>query len=139
MYCCSFVLFFQLWPLILSDAATTSVMIDLFQISTGCPIPQVVGCLDCTHCQITSPDIISKADYFNRKQVYSVNTQAVIRERLRFLDVSTGFPGSVHDSRVLRLISLFRQAENDEILASPIVYVDGHAIILADGAYPLSR
>ena len=44
----------------------TSVMIDLFQLSTNCPIPQVVGCLDATHCEITFPDIVGKADYYDR-------------------------------------------------------------------------
>ena len=76
-----------------SDAAETSVMIDLFQLSTGCPIPQVVGAIDCTHCRIKSPASRSKVDYFNRKQVYSINTQAVVNGRLKFLDVCTGFPG----------------------------------------------
>ena len=123
-------------------AAETSVMIDLFQITTNCPIPQIVGCLDCTHCKVICPDIVSYSDYFNRKQVYSVNTQAVIGESLKFLDVSTGYPGSAHDSRVLRSSSLFNRAENHEILEQPTVQVMGRGIkpiVLADGAYPQLR
>jgi len=69
----------------------TAMMVDLFRISTDCEIPQVVGCLDSTHCKIRCPDTKSKTDYFNRKQVYSINTQAVVGERIKFLDVATGF------------------------------------------------
>ena len=32
-----------------------------------------------------------KADYFNRKQKYSIVTQAVVDSRMMFMDVSTGF------------------------------------------------
>ena len=116
----------------------TSIMIDLFRISSDCELPQVVGCLDSTHCKIRCPDVESKADYFNRKQVYSINTQAVVGERLRFLDVATGFPGSTHDARVLRSTSLFGRAERNEILTLPIIEVQGNEIkpyIIGDGAF----
>lgn len=120
----------------------TARMIDLFRISTNCGIPQVVGCLDSTHCQIISPDVQSKASYINRKQAYSINTQAIVGERLKFIDVATGFPGSVHDARVLRSSSLFTRAEGYEILNLPQAEILHHNIkpmILADGAYPPLR
>ena len=101
-----------------------------------------MGCLDGTHIPIICPNTESKADYFNRKQQYSVNTQAVVGENLKFLDVATGFPGALHDSRVLRSTASFDQAENQIILNEPTVDVLGQAvkpIILADGAYPPVR
>ena len=58
---------------------------------------------------------------------------------LCFLDVATEFPGSMHDSRVLRTISLFRQAENNEILKAPIKRLNNiniRPLILGDGGYP---
>lgn len=116
--------------------------IDKFHVMFDCQIPQVVGCLDATHIEIVCPNIQSKADYFNRKQRYSVNTQAVVGENLKFLDVATGFPGSLHDARVLRNSALFNRAENHIILNEPTVDVLGQAIkpiILADGAYPPVR
>ena len=36
-----------------------------------------------------------------------------------FLDVSTGYPGSIHDARVLRPSHLFEETENHIILNSP--------------------
>ena len=53
-----------------------------FRESENCIIPQALGVIDATHVPILSPDIESKPDYFSRKQVYSVNTQAVIGSNL---------------------------------------------------------
>ena len=121
-----------------SNEIETATMIDLFRLTTNGVIPQVVGCIDSTHCKITSPDNNSKVDYFNRKQVYSVNTQAVVGERYRFIDVATGFPGSTHDSRVLRSTNLYASAERGEILNTPLKEVNGHSmkpVLIGDGAY----
>ena len=74
---------------------------------TGCKIPQVLGKIDGTHIEILAPSSDSKVDYFNRKPKFIVNTQAVIGANLEFLDVTTGYPGSVHDARVLRSSALF--------------------------------
>lgn len=57
-----------------------------------------------------------------------------------FIDVSTGWPGSMHDARVLRLSSLYRKATNDEILTKPENVIEGVAVrplILGDSGYPL--
>ena len=113
----------------------------LFRRYTGCPIPQVVGAIDCTHVKIKKPNNEVGADYFNRKQTYSINTQAVVGERLKFMDVATGFPGSIHDSRTLRKSTFARKAEND-ILQAPTKRINNHDIkpmILGDSAYPPLR
>ena len=57
-----------------------------------------------------------------------------------FLSVSTGYPGSLHDARVLRQSQIFDAAENDLILTEPIVDVNGTIVwplIVGDSAYPL--
>ncbi|KAL7379751.1 hypothetical protein ABVT39_005230 [Epinephelus coioides] len=41
-------------------------------------------------------------DYFNRKLFHSIQFQAICDHKGRFLDVVVGFPGCVHDARVLR-------------------------------------
>ena len=66
----------------------------------GCKIPQFLGAIDGIHIEILAPSSDSKVDYFSRKQKFTVNTQAVIGADLEFLDVATGYPGSVHDARV---------------------------------------
>ena len=78
-------------------------------------------------------------DYYSRKQKYTVNTQAVVGADLVFLDIATGFPGSVQDARVLRSTSLFAQAERRDILDSLQELINGllvRPLILGGGAYP---
>ena len=86
-----------------------------------------------------APSSDSKADYFSRKQKFTVNTQAVIGANLEFLDVATGYPGIVHDARVLRSSALFQQAEAQIILSTPLKDVDNvkiRPLLLSDSAYP---
>ena len=66
------------------------------------------GAIDGTHIEILAPSSDSKVDYFNPKQKLTVNTQTVIGANLESLDVATGYPGSVHDARVLRSSALFQ-------------------------------
>ena len=66
---------------------------------------------------------------------------AVADGEKQFLDVAAGFPGSIHDSRVLRNSSLYRRITNNELLLGPTVRVAGREIrpvLLGDSAYPLS-
>ena len=84
--------------------------------------------------------LLNPADYFNRKQKYSIVTQAVTDSRMLFLDVSTGWPGSIHDARVLRLSGVFREIENGTILTRPVTVINQtnvRPLILGDPAYPL--
>ena len=81
-----------------ANAIDTASQIQSFKVTTQCAIPQVVGAIDCTHIEILAPDNESKVDYFSRKQKYTVNTQAVVGGNMMFLDVATGFPGSIHES-----------------------------------------
>ncbi|KAL9963199.1 hypothetical protein ACROYT_G032377 [Oculina patagonica] len=104
-------------------------------------IPQIVGAIDGCHIEINAPPD-NHEDYFNRKQHYSVNLQAVVDCSLKFIHVSFGYPGSIHDARVLRLSGLFDLGENEQILTSPKKIVSGTEIpplIIGDSAYPLLK
>ena len=35
-------------------------------------------------------------DYFNRKQHYSVNLQAIVDAKLKVIHATAGYPGSIH-------------------------------------------
>ena len=103
-------------------------------------LPNVVGAIDGTHIKIKTPTE-SGPDYFSRLQQHDVVVQAVADGEKRFLDVAAGFPGSMHDSRVLRNSSLYRRIRNNELLLGPAVRVGGREIkplLLGDSAYPLS-
>ena len=110
------------------------------KFSEICKIPQVIGAIDATHVEIIAPENSSK-DYFYRKQKFTINTQAVVDGKLKFIDVSTGFPGSVHDARVLRASSIYNTAERGDILNSPLAYIENQPVkpfIIGVGADPLS-
>ena len=78
----------------------------------------------------------SKIDYFNRKQTYSVSTQAVVGCNLKFLDIATDYCGSIHDARILRDSALYIQAERNILLIEPTDVIDGYKIrtlLIGDG------
>ena len=56
-----------------------------------------------------------------------------------FLDISTGFPGSVHDARMLRANTLHQKCEANELHAHPEKIIEEmcvRALLLGDGPYP---
>ena len=89
-----------------------------------------MGAIDGVHIEIQAPNTDSKADNFNRKQHYSINTQATIGANLIF----------VHDSRALQNSSLYKKAEENEILRGPMHEFQGshvRPLVIGDGGYPL--
>ena len=103
--------------------------------------PQVIGAIDGSHIEIDAPPE-NKEDYFNRKQYYSVNLQGIVNAQLLFQHIAVGFPGSIHDARVLRLSGIFDLAENEEILTAPTRVIHGtllRPMLVGDSAYPLKK
>ena len=103
--------------------------------------PQILGAIDGCHIEINAPPE-NKEDYFNRKQYYSINLQGTVNSRLLFQHVAVGYPGSIHDARVLRLSGIFDLAENEEILSAPTRMVHGgllRPMLVGDSAYPLKN
>ena len=62
--------------------------------------PQCVGAMDGSHIPIIAPPVNAK-DYYNRKGFQSILLQGVVDHQCKFMDVYIGWPGSVHDARVL--------------------------------------
>ena len=112
---------------------------DEFEESYG--IPQIMGAIDGCHIEINAPPD-NHEDYFNRKQHYSVNLQGIVDSNLKFIHASVGYPGSIHDARVLRLSGLYELAENEQILSGPTCNINGTEIrplLAGDSAYPLTN
>ena len=102
-------------------------------------LPNVAGAIDGTHIEIKAP-LESAVDYFSRYHQYDFIVQGVVNGQKLFLDFSAGFPGSLHDARVLRNSTLYRRAERDEVLSSPTARVGHREIrpyLVGDSAYPL--
>ncbi|XP_019222771.1 putative nuclease HARBI1 [Oreochromis niloticus] len=87
---------------------------------------KAVGAIDGCHIRIKCPSGPDGQCYRNRKLFPSIILQAVCDHRGRFIDTYVGWPGSVHDSRVLRHSPLYSQS----------VYPPPVHFILADGGYP---
>ena len=60
---------------------------------------QAYGCIDGTHIPIKTPNE-NLRDYFNYKQFFSLNVQAVCDYKGYFMDVDCRWPGSCHDAKV---------------------------------------
>ncbi|XP_067633226.1 putative nuclease HARBI1 [Eurosta solidaginis] len=96
-------------------------------------IPGVIGAIDCTHIGIKGPKD-QKEIYFNHKKTYSIVLQAVVDADKKFIDVTCGEPGSLHDYRVLRRSKLFNDADrlHEQMFA-------GSYFIIGDSAYPTTN
>ncbi|XP_046571001.1 putative nuclease HARBI1 [Haliotis rubra] len=91
--------------------------------------PHTVGAIDCTEVPIKPPNQ-NRDSYINRKGVASMKTQAVCDHKLRFMDVYSGWVGSVHDARMFRNSPLALHLARPDVLPP-------NAHIIGDGAYPL--
>ncbi|CAI5685610.1 unnamed protein product [Oreochromis niloticus] len=87
---------------------------------------KAVGAIDGCHIRIKCPSGLDGQCYRNRKLFPSIILQAVCDHQGCFIDTYVGWPGSVHDARVLRDSPLYRQS----------VYPPPGHFILADGGYP---
>ena len=101
--------------------------------------PQCVGAIDGSHIPIIAPKD-NPLDYYNRKGYHSVVLQALVDHNYKFLDVYVGWPGSVHDARVLANSGLYQRGENGLLTPNWSRTLGGINIpllILGDPAYPL--
>lgn len=89
--------------------------------------PGVAMCIDGTHIRIERPR--SRDDDFqfmNRKNYYSINVQVACDSNYRFTNIVVRYPGSTHDSFILRNSQLWDLFETAPSLG----------IVLGDSAYP---
>ena len=82
--------------------------------------PNVVGAIDGSHITIKALQV--------RETNYSINLQGVVDAADKFIDVSTGWPGSIHDARISRLSTLYLRAGNNLILTEPVKRSDEVAV-----------
>ncbi|XP_038063167.1 putative nuclease HARBI1 [Patiria miniata] len=81
--------------------------------------PGIVGITDGTHIRITAPNA-HEVQFVNRKNYHSINQGFVVDNKCNFTQLNAKWPGSTHDSRVLRESSLANvfergQGENEEV------------------------
>ncbi|KAM3857630.1 uncharacterized protein ACN63O_018676 [Diretmus argenteus] len=91
---------FITWPTDCEKRTNTAVF------SRVCGIDGIVGAIDGCHIKIQRPPIRG-GDYLNRKSFYSILLQGIVDDQGKFIDIFTGPPGRVHDSRMLRASPFF--------------------------------
>ncbi|XP_071345501.1 uncharacterized protein [Trachinotus anak] len=104
-------------------------------------VPQCVGAIDGSHLPIIAPEEHPR-DYYNRKGWHSIILQAVVDGKGLFWDVCVGFPGSVHDARVLRQSHLWEIVNDGELLSQNKVSISGCDVghyLIGDPAYPMQN
>ncbi|XP_036327413.1 putative nuclease HARBI1 [Rhagoletis pomonella] len=89
--------------------------------------PTVIGALDGTHVKIISPGGNNSELYRNRKGVFSINVQTMCDANLKITNIVARWPGSAHDSNILRNSRIYSRFENGEF---------GDSLIVADSGYP---
>lgn len=102
-------------------------------------IPQIVGAIGGCHIEINAPPR-NHEDYYNREQHYSV-IQGIVDCSLKCIHVTVGYPGSIHDARVLRLSGLYDMAQNEQIISGLTRGINGVEIgplLTGDSACPLT-
>ena len=102
-------------------------------------IPQCAGSIDGSHIPV-QPPALNHTDYYNRKGWYSVVVQAVVDHNYLFTDLYIGWPGSVHDARVLANSAIYHKSNNKEHLQGDVLAVGNHSVptfLVSDSAYPL--
>lgn len=90
--------------------------------------PTAFGAIDCTHVPIKKPSLHGD-DYVNRKGFCSINVQCTCNAKELFTSIDAQWPGSVHDSRILRNSTIFQLMET----------TPDNAILLGDIGYGISR
>lgn len=101
--------------------------------------PQVIGAVDGSHIPIKKPKDSPNA-YYNRKSFHSVILQGVCDANYKFTDVSTGYPGRMHDARVFRISRIGNELINGQFPNDPvdrIGQIDVPPMLLGDPAYAL--
>ncbi|XP_029708234.1 uncharacterized protein LOC115254698 [Aedes albopictus] len=88
---------------------------------------RAVGAIDGSHVKIKCPPSLHD-QYINRKLDYSIQCQAVCDSKHKFLDICVGYPGSVHDTRVMYNSPLYYR----RLYPPPGYY------LLGDSGYPCS-
>lgn len=101
--------------------------------------PNCGGSIDGSHIPKTAP-VEFHTDYYNRKGWYSMIVQAVADHKYRFMDIYTGWPGSVHDARVFANSTIYKKGMEGQLFHNLTKEVDGEdlpVVLLGDSAYPL--
>lgn len=112
---------------------------DEFEAAFG--LPNCCGAIDATHIIMTLPAVESSDDWCDQESNYSMFLQGIVDHKQRFVDIVTGWPGSMTFARLLKFSGFYKLCEGGKRLNGPIkTSAEGAEIrefIVGDSAYPL--
>ena len=104
-------------------------------------LPNCCGAIDATHIIMTLPAVESSDDWCDQESNYSMFLQGLVDHEMRFLDIVTGWPGSMTYSRLLKFSGFYKLCESGKALNGPVKMSAERAeireFIVGDSAYPL--
>ncbi|KAL5554788.1 hypothetical protein UlMin_042189 [Ulmus minor] len=105
-------------------------------------LPNCCGAIDTTHIMMTLPTTDPQSEFWlDSERNCSMLLQAVVDPEMRFLDIITGWPGSLNDTTVLRSSGFFKLSEEGKRLnGKNISLSEGTELreyIVGDCGYPL--
>ena len=110
-----------------------------FEITFG--MIQAFGCIDRAHIPIKRPRTDSQ-NYFNFKQLFSLNVQTICDSQGSFMDVECKWPGSVHDAKVFSNSYVCQSLQNGNLAKTHFSLRPGFEAkpnyLIGDPAYPLN-
>ena len=69
--------------------------------------PRCLGAIDCSHIAIISPpENYPALPYYSRKGYYSINCQIITDSDYKILNISSLFPGTIHNAAIWRQTSI---------------------------------
>ena len=74
-------------------------------------LPDVIGAIDCTHVAIRAPHL-NQYIYVNRKNIHTINVQVICDANMVILNAVARWPGSTHDSFIVRNCSVGNRLED---------------------------
>ena len=98
-----------------------------------CGLPGIAGAIDGTHIEIAIPRFASSDYYYFKLGGYTINCQAVVDSKKRFLDMYVGMPGSTNDSRMLRRSTLYHRGQHRRLWNNSLSF-NGFSLYLVGDA-----
>lgn len=110
-----------------------------FEAESG--LPNCCGAIDATHIIMTLPAVESSEDWCDPAKNYSMFLQGIVDDEMRFIDIVTGWPGSMMFSRLLKCSGFFKHCDAGTRLDGPVmVSAENGEIreyIVGNNCYPL--
>jgi len=101
-------------------------------------LPSIQGAIDVMQIHIQKLKVIFAGDYYTFKsKAYSMQLQAIVDHKKRFLDIFVCMHGSMNNSKMLRLLSIYQKATLGDLFHEIFLHHGIKPYIIGDKGYLL--